>query len=65
MTPIERYKLQKGKKNKYDNMASSSQNNTIDNYITTIVENRKKEEQKQLENELIQNINNAIENSFK
>ena len=46
-------------------MASSSQNNTIDNYITTIVENRKKEEQKQLENELIQNINNAIENSFK
>lgn len=65
MTPIERYKLQRGKQNKYDNKASSSQNNTIDNYISAIVKNREEKEQEQIKNELLQNIIETIENSFK
>ena len=67
MNIIESYNLQKDKENKdsYSNTYTNELNTYFSNYINTKKKLRELQEQKQLESELIQNINNAIEKTFK
>ena len=67
MNIIENYNLQKDKENKYSysNTYTNELNTYFSNYIKAKKKLREQQEQKQLESELIQNINNAIENTFK
>lgn len=67
MNIIESYNLQKGKENKYNysNTYTNELNTYFANYIKSRAKLREQQEQKQLESELIQNINKAIEDSFK
>lgn len=67
MNIIESYNLQKDKENKYNysNTYTNELNTYFANYIKAKKKLREQQEQKQLESELIQNINNAIENTFK
>lgn len=67
MNIIESYNLQKDKENKYNysNTYTNELNTYFSNYIKAKKKLREQQEQKQLESELIQNINQAIENSFK
>lgn len=67
MNIIESYNLQKDKENKYSysNTYTNELNTYFSNYIKAKKKLREQQEQKQLESELIQNINNAIEKTFK
>ena len=67
MNIIESYNLQKDKENKYNysNTYTNELNTYFSNYIKAKKKLREQQEQKQLESELIQNINNAIEKTFK